>query len=162
MKQSYRWPTKLAKFGITDPFLMLLVAKYENEIPWHKERIEDEQSLGDYVSQQMLPKQLKRITWPAEKGSKHCFISARHVNLELALQTDLDIDQEDMEIIRLKKQDEGEVEASKALAEVVNIRKTKAFSEWKTLLATTYAKNPALGVLLLRPLLEGCGPQSRR
>ena len=162
MKQSYRWPTKLAKFGITDPFLMLLVAKYENEIPWHKERIEDEQSLGDYVSQQMLPKQLKRITWPAEKGSKHCFISARHVNLELALQTDLDIDQEDMEIIGLIKQENGKEEASIALAQIVNQRKVRAFSEWKTLLTTTYATNSALCVLLLRPLLEGCGPQSRR
>ena len=45
MALPYRWPTKVKKFGIEDPVLKVLVDKYENEIPWHKERIKDENSL---------------------------------------------------------------------------------------------------------------------
>ncbi len=43
----YRWPAKLKKFGIDDPFLKILVCKYENEneIPWQLE-VRDATSLG--------------------------------------------------------------------------------------------------------------------
>jgi hypothetical protein len=41
----YLWPTKIRKFGISDPFFKLLVAKYEREIPWQTE-VRDEATLN--------------------------------------------------------------------------------------------------------------------
>ncbi len=51
---NYKWPTKIRKFGITDPFLKILVAKYEGEIPWQTQ-VRNENELRQFVAEQMLP-----------------------------------------------------------------------------------------------------------
>ena len=81
MALTYRWPTKVKKFGIEVPVLKVFVAKYENEIPWQKEEIKDEDSLCRFIQNRMLPDLLNRVTFPAERNIKHCYVSHRNVDL---------------------------------------------------------------------------------
>ena len=157
----YRWPSKLKKFGITDPCLMWVVAKYENEIPWQTQ-VKDQGDLSAYVTAKMWPCQRERMTYPVRSGKKHAFVSAKHVDLELALTTDQELDRTDIEIIRLIRDDDGPDAATAALVEVINHRKRVAFEAWRDLLEGQYAKAPAFALLLLRPLLEQAGSGARR
>jgi hypothetical protein len=157
----YRWPTKIRKFQISDPFLMLLVSKYENEIPWQK-IVRNQEDLVAFVTSSMLPRQLARIEYPPVQGVKHCFVSERDVDLELALTTDQELDREDIEIIRLIRDMDGAGAATAALVDVINNRKRIAFADWRGLLDRGYQSDPGFCVLLLRPLLEMAGAGSRR
>ena len=160
-EQKYRWPTKLRKFGITDPLLMMLVAKYEDEIPWQS-FVKDEKSLRSYVGEIMLPRLLERIQFPPRRGVKHYFISARDVDLKAALTTDPDVGQTEIDVVRLIHEEDGVEEATKALLELINAQKIAAFKSWEDVIGKKPLSNPAMGVLLLRPLFEMSGPRSRR
>lgn len=157
----YRWPTKVRKFQISNPFFMLLVSKYENEIPWQKD-VRNQEDLENFVSSTMLPRQLVRLEYPPAQGTKHCFVSARDVDLELALTTDQELDREDIEIIRLIRDTDGADAATAALVDVINHRKRIAFADWRGLLEREYQSDPGFCVLMLRPLLEMAGAGSRR
>ena len=156
-----RWPTKLKKFGIADPFLKILVTKYENEIPWQTE-VTDEASLQAFVGEKMLPQLLERVAYPPRPGVKHHFITSSHVDLELALTTDQELDRDDIEIIRLIRDEDGTAAAVKSLVEVINTRKAKHFQEWIAFLADCYPGQVAFHLLLLRPLFDMAGRGSRR
>ena len=158
---AYRWPTKLKKFGITDPCLMWVVAKYENEIPWQKQ-VNNQEDLAAHVASVMWPRQRERMVYPVQSVKKSAYVAARHVDLELALTTDQELDRSDIEIIRLIRDDDGAAAATAALVEVINQRKRLAFEAWLDLMARHYAKAPAFILLLLRPLLEQAGAGSRR
>jgi hypothetical protein len=156
-----RWPTKLKKFGIEDPFLRVLVTKYENEMPWQTE-VTDEASLQLFVAEHMLPRLLERVAYPPRPGVKHHFIAPSHVDLELALTTDQELDRDDIEIIRLIREQDGTAAAVKALVEVINTRKAKRFEEWIDFLTDHYPGQAAFHLLLLRPLFDMAGRGSRR
>ena len=160
-EQTYRWPTKLKKFGITDPLLMMLVAKYEDEIPWQR-IVKDEKSLRAYVGEVMLPRLMERVQFPPVRGVKHYYISARDVDLETALAAHHDIGQTEIEVVRLINEEDGAEEATKALLETVNAQKIAAFQKWVGVMNKKQLRNPAMAVLLLRPLFETSGPRSRR
>lgn len=157
----YRWPSKLRKFGITDPCLMWVVAKYENEIPWQAQ-VRNQDDLAAHVAAAMWPRQRERMVYPPRSVKKSAFVSARHVDLELALTTDQELDRADIEIIRLIRDDDGPLAATAALVEVTNHRKRVAFEAWLNLLDRDYRKAPAFAFLLLRPLLDQAGAGARR
>ncbi len=162
MALTYRWPTKVKKFGIEDPALKVLVAKYENEIPWQKEEIKDEDSLCRFMQNRMLPRLLNRVAFPAERNVKHCYVSHRNVDLEVALATDQELDRDDIDVVRLIKKEDGVEEATKALLEVINTRKASGFKQWTDLIGGKYLDDPAFCILLLRPLFDMSGHGSRR
>ncbi len=158
---NYRWPTKIMKFGIDDPLLKIIVAKYENEIPWQV-RVKSQDDLFEFVSAVMLPKVCARIAWPPTSGVKHCFVSAHDLDLSRMLDVGLELDSEDIEIVRLLRDENGVVEASEALAYIINKNKLLAFEEWTDLLEKKYIESPAFSLLVLRPILETSGPGSWR
>jgi len=158
---TYRWPSKLKRFGITDPSLRMLVAKHENEIPWQV-TVRNEADLTAFVAEHMLPRQLQRIALPFEGTKKHCFVLPKHVDLELALATDQTLDEDDVGILSLICDENGPDEARRELARIVNARKAIAFDEWKDLLTGRHGGDPAFAILLLRPLLAMTGSGSRR
>ena len=162
MALTYRWPTKVKKFGIEDPALKVLVAKYENEIPWQKEEIKDEDSLCRFIQNRMLPRLLNRVAFPPERSVKHCYVSHRNVDLEVALATDQELDRDDIDVVRLIKKEDGVEEATKALLEVINTRKASGFKQWTDLIGGKYLDDPAFCILLLRPLFDMSGHGSRR
>lgn len=161
MNDQYKWPAKLNKFGITDPILKILVAKYEREIPWQTQ-VRNENDLRQFVAEHMLPKQMQRITFPVAAGSKHCFVEARDVNLKLALEAETGLDASDIEILKLIQEEDGDDSAARQLAWLVNVNKARAFNSWRKLFDEQYAAQTAFALLLLRPLLDMSPAGSRR
>ncbi len=160
-KTAYRWPTKLKKFGITDPFLKILAAKYEREIPWQTE-VRDNETLHNYVAKELLPSLLSKITYPPEEFSRSFYITRKHVNLESALNYAHDIDPSDMADVRQTLNQQSEGEATELLVEKINLRKAESFKAWTELLKKKYSRNPAFQLLLLRPIFDLTGHGSRR
>jgi hypothetical protein len=150
---SYRWPTKLRRYGITDPFLKLLVAKYENEIPWQIE-VRDEPTLLRFVEEQMLPRVLRRVALPITDESARYYVTRRSVDLQLALTTDPDLDDTDIGVLKLIAADDGPEAASDALVELVNARKRQAYQRWTDLVRRHYRSDAAFAVLILRPIFD--------
>jgi hypothetical protein len=103
---SYRWPAKLKKFGIDDPFQMMLLAKFEKEIPWQS-KVTDAQSLNTYVQKVMIPSLLSRVHYPPVQDTKNNYLSAGRIDLQYALDTDQELDSTEIEIVRLISVDDG-------------------------------------------------------
>ncbi len=162
MTSTYRWPTKIKKFGIEHPILKVFVAKYENEIPWQVEKIKDEDSLRNFIQNKMLPRLLERVTFPPARKVKHHYVSHRNVDLEAALITDQELDHEVIDIIRLIKEEDGVDEATKALAVIINKRKASGFKKWVDLIGGKYLEDSAFCFLLLHPLFGMSGRGARR
>jgi hypothetical protein len=160
-ESTYRYPSKLKKFGIDDPFLNVLVAKYENQIPWQT-RVKDSDSLNSFIKEQLLPTFLKRIAFPINKTEKHYYISSRSVNLELALTTDLELNQANIKLVRECKIKNGDAAAVELLANLINQNKKKAYYQWKSLMAKEYDNSPAFQFMVLRSIFESTGKGSRR
>lgn len=158
---SFKWPTKLTKFGIHDPFLKILVAKYEHEIPWQSQ-VRCEADLRQFVVQHMLPQQLQRITFPPRVGAKHCFVAAKDVNVDVALNAPVGLADDDISHIRQIRASQGDAEAAMQLATMVNERKASAFGEWQHLFSSKYRGNEPFALLLIRPLLDSSPAGSRR
>ena len=158
---NYKWPNKIKRFGINDPFLKILVAKYEREIPWQTQ-VRNESELRQYVAEQMLPKQIQRITFPAVAGSRHCFVEAKDVNLKLALDAEIGLDANDIAILKLIQEEDGDDCAARELALLINGNKARAFNSWRKLFAEQYAAQAAFALLFLRPLLDMSPAGSRR
>ena len=163
MKRSsnHRWPSKLKKFGITDPFLKILVTKYEREIPWQKV-VRDTDTLVAYLNNEMFPKLVGRAEYPPDKSSKSLFISSKHVNLEVALRYEEGLNWSELSGIKEVFAKNGKGAATEALVEQTNKRKEKAFKAWITRLQKTYPNEPGFWLLLLRPIFELSRKGNRR
>lgn len=157
----YRFPVKLKKFNIDDPFLNIVVAKYENEIPWQT-KVRDAESLILFINEHMLPNILKKIEWPLESGSKHYYITHKNVDLNRALTTDQELNREEIERIKICLKEDGEYMATQMLVDVINSNKFESFNKWASLMQKKYSEFPAFQLLLLRPLFESSGFGSRR
>ena len=158
---TYRYPTKLKKFGIDNPFLNILVAKYESEIKWQSV-VKDTDSLIAFVKNEMLPNLMKKIEWPIISNSKNYYISQQHVNLELALTTDQELNRADIEQVRQCRASDGDLAATTLLTEFINKHKNESFEKWVSLVTKKYKDNIAFQFLLLRPILDSAGAGSRR
>lgn len=157
----YRWPTKLRKFRIDNPFLKILVAKYENEIPWQV-KVRDSDTLIEYIQAAMLSKLRQRFAYPFTKGTKHTYATAADVDLSAALTADHGLNHDELWFIETMRQEEGDVAATEELVDMVNQGKSRAFESWFEFLERKYPENPAFRVLLFRPILELSPRGSRR
>jgi hypothetical protein len=157
----YRWPTKLKKFSITDPFLKILATKYEREIPWQVV-VKDSDTLSLFVEAEMLPTFLRRADYPFLPNSKHFFVTPHHVNLISALQNQEGLNRDEMLKLQQTALEKGENEATKQLVDQINLKKVGAYKTWIRALKDNYANEPAFCFLVLRSLFELSGYGTRR
>jgi hypothetical protein len=162
VKSQYRWPTKLKKFGISDPFLKILATKYEKEIPWQVE-VRCPDSLKRHVEKVMLPRLLAKTHLPDDGTvNNHLYVTTRDVSLDAAIEAENDHESSELETIEIIRMVEGDASAITALVKFLNDRKFNAFKAWIDLLAEKYPDQPAFRLLLLRPIFELSGRGIRR
>lgn len=162
VKSQYRWPTKLKKFGISDPFLKILATKYEKEIPWQVE-VRCPDSLKSHLEKVMLPRLLAKTQLPDDDtASNHLYVTTRDVSLDAAIEAENDHESSELETIEIIRMVEGDASAISALVKFLNDRKFNAFKAWIDLLAEKYPDQPAFRLLLLRPIFELSGRGVRR
>ena len=181
-----QWSSKFKKFGITDPFLKLITVKYENSIPWQTV-VTDELTLNQHIKDVLLPDLKKKTIWNEayNQSSKSLFVGYDHLDVEQILETDefsdndvrevtmhlTDIEYYDEyveteQIPESQSREEYEIEcrdfAAYALATVINNRKKAAFKIWFDDVQKKYPKNVAFQYLILKPIIEQSGYNSRR
>ena len=178
-----QWSSKFKKFGITDPFLKLLTVKYENSITWPV--VKDELTLNQHIKDVLLPDLKKKTIWNEayNQSSKSLFVGDDHLDVEQILKTDEFSDDEYSEVTQylngIDNYDEyvetGQITesleeytinmmefAAYALATIINNRKEDAFKIWFDNVQKKYPKNVAFQYLILKPIIEQSGYNSRR
>ena len=179
-----QWSSKFKKFGITDPFLKLITVKYENSIPWQTV-VKDELTLNQHIKEVLLPDLKKKTIWNEayNQSSKSLFVGDDHLDVEQILETDEFSDDEYSEVTQylngIDNYDEyvetGQITesleeytinmmefAAYALATIINNRKEAAFKIWFDDVQKKYPKNVAFQYLILKPIIEQSGYNSRR
>lgn len=179
-----QWSSKFKKFGITDPFLKLLTVKYENSIPWQTV-VKDELTLNQHIKDVLLPDLKKKTIWNEayNQSSKSLFVGDDHLDVEQILKTDEFSDDEYSEVTQylngIDNYDEyvetGQITesleeytinmmefAAYALASIINNRKEDAFKIWFDNVQKKHPKNVAFQYLILKPIIEQSGYNSRR
>ena len=179
-----QWSSKFKKFGINDPFLQLLTVKYENKIPWQV-RVKNEETFNSYIREFMLPELIEKTIWDpnAEKSTKSLFIHFSSINPDTAVVSDaLSEDEKNTVKEHLKKINQykslfekGEVTstfneykracrkiAAQYVTSIFNNRKEKSYKEWITRFNKKFKNNLGFQYLLLKPLIEQSGYNSRR
>lgn len=158
---AYKFPSKVNKFKITKPSLMIFIAKYENQIPWAS-GINSEITLEKCISTMLLPELYRASELPVLKqANKSYFVESRHVNLgayteNYAAYQRLEIDQF-KELLQ-----QGGTAAKVCVADMINMRKSKAFHSWKSLMKKEYKHDPAFIYMLLRSIFDTTPYGSRR
>ncbi len=179
-----QWSSKFKKFGINDPFLQLVTVKYENKIPWQV-RVKNEETFNAYIREFMLPELIDKTIWDAnaEKSTKSLFIHFSSINPEASLENDaLTLAEKNSVKEHLKKINKyktlfenGEVKtsfnefkrecrriAAQYIASIFNERKSESYKNWLTLLNKKFKNNSGFHYLILKPLIEQSGYNSRR
>ncbi len=181
-----QWSSKFKKFGITDPFLKLLTVKYENSIPWQTV-VKDERTLNQHIKDVLLPELKKKTIWNEayNQVSKSLFVGYDHLDVEQILETDEFSDDELSEVTvhlndigyydeyveteqipESQSREEYEIGcmefAAYALATIINNRKEDAFKIWFDNVQKKHPKNVAFQYLILKPIIEQSGYNSRR
>jgi len=182
---NYKWCQKIYRYKIKDPFLKLVVEKYENEIPWDI-NVRDEKTLNSYLLDTMLPELRKRVTYNDEVNipKKSFFVSWADIDprtqieqMEYASDEVLEANcwLSDIELYGDDEYDDNwdrctfeeweqeclEMAAFK-LQFVLNRYKSEAYLKWLDVLSEIYPKNPAFQLLVLRPVFTQFGYASRR
>jgi hypothetical protein len=153
--KKYTWSTKLKKFGITDPFLKIVVEKYENEIYWGKD-VTDSISLNTYIQNVLFKKLIDKVN---AKTSNY-YIKSKNLNIDL----DHIFEETTNETVKLcdildKK---GEYGVKKYFVNKVNNSKKRAFLKWINLITEEYPNCPAFWLLLLRSIFDSSINGTRR
>jgi hypothetical protein len=179
-----QWSSKFKKFGINDPFLQLITIKYEKQIQW-QDKVKNEDTFNAFIREFMLPELIKKTIWDpnAEKSSKSLFIHFSSINPDSSLENDAltpeekDIVKEHLKKINMYKTlfESGEVNstfneykracrkmAAQYIASLFNERKARSYENWITLLNKKFKNNPGFHYLILKPLIEQSGYNSRR
>jgi hypothetical protein len=159
---TYHWPTKLKKFGITDPFLKILATKYEKEIPWQI-TVRDAETLRHFVKHQLLPDLLAKLLPPSSTSDRaYFYIAASDVDLPAFLEADIHRNNPDLQAIWQIWAAEGDSRATECLVQYLNQVKYHAFKAWLDLLEKQYPNEQAFHYLLLKPLFEFSDKGMRR
>lgn len=182
--QITQWSSKFKKFGINDPFLQLITIKYEKLIEWQV-KVNDEETFSKFIREVMLPELLKKITWDpnAEKSSKSFFMHYSSINPDAAIGNEA-LSPDETQVVKehLKKIakynvlfENGEVNcsfnefkrecrksAAQYITAIFNERKEKSYASWVKLLKTNFKNHPGFQYLILKPLIEQSGYNSRR
>jgi hypothetical protein len=177
-----QWSSKFKKFGITDPFLKLLTVKYENSIPWQTV-VKDELTLNQHIKDVLLPDLKKKTIWNQayHVGAKSLFVRSSDLDIEQILETDeLTADEKSIINLHLDLGDEYDDEDSEfymspeeiekfyrdhvapKLQDILNKKKEAAFKIWFDNVQKKYPKNVAFQYLILKPIIEQSGYNSRR
>jgi hypothetical protein len=163
-KNSYRWPTKIKKFGILNPVLKFFIALYENEIPWQVE-VNDEDTLVNHIKTVMLPNFIEQYEFPdqIESRKKHLYITKKHISLSY-LERVLIVENNDPDIKKISKikEKKGNDYALEALIILINKRKKHAFEKWVKILEGNYSHDPAFRFILMRLIFESSGYGTRQ
>ena len=176
--------SKFKQFGITDPFLKLIVIKYENSIPWQS-IVKDEFTLNQHINDVLLPDLKKKTIWNEayNQSAESLFVGYDDLDVEQILKTDEFSDYELIDVrVHLSDLDNyddyfetGQINcsleqysidcmefAAYELAVIINNRKEDAFKIWFDILQKEYSKNVAFQYLILEPIIEQSGYNSRR
>jgi hypothetical protein len=177
-----QWSSKFKKFGITDPFLKLVTVKYENSIPWQT-AVKDELTLNQHIKDVLLPDLKKKTIWNQayHVGAKSLFVRSSDLDIEQILETDeLTADEKSIINLHLDLGDEYDDEDSEfymspeeiekfyrdhvapKLQDILNKKKEAAFKVWFDNVQKKYPKNVAFQYLILKPIIEQSGYNSRR
>lgn len=180
-----QWSSKFKKFGITDPFLKLITVKYENSIPWQTV-VKDELTLNQHIKDVLLPDLKKKTIWNEayHVGAKSLFVRYSDLDVEQILETDEltrdemrrvaihldfgyeDEDEKDEEDENYMSREEAEMHckelAAFELETILNTKKEAAFKVWFDNVQKKYPKNVAFQYLILKPIIEQSGYNSRR
>jgi hypothetical protein len=179
-----QWSSKFKKFGITDPFLKLITVKYENSIPWQT-LVKDELTLNQHIKDVLLPDLKKKTIWNEayNQSAKSLFVGYDHLDVEQILKTDEFTDDELIDVsVHLSDLDNynefvetGQINcsleqytidcmefAAYELAAIINNRKQAAFKIWFDDVQKKHPKNVAFQYLILKPIIEQSGYNSRR
>ena len=179
-----QWSSKFKQFGITDPFLKLFTIKYDKSIPWQTV-VKDEFSLNQYIKDVLLPDLKKKTTWNKayNQSAESLFVDCDDLDVEQILKTDEFSDWDFTDItIHLNDIDHydeyfrtGQINcsfeqheticrefASFELTIILNNRKEEAFTIWFDVLQKKYPKNIAFQYLVLKPIIEQSGYNSRQ
>jgi len=179
-----QWSSKFKKFGITDPFLKLITVKYENSIPWQT-LVKDELTLNQHIKDVLLPDLKKKTIWNEayNQSAKSLFVGYDHLDVEQILKTDEFTDDERSEVTvymngidnyneyfetgqiteSLEEYTISMMEfAAYELATIINNRKEDAFKIWFDYVQKKHPKNVAFQYLILKPIIEQSGYNSRR
>jgi hypothetical protein len=181
-----QWSSKFKKFGITDPFLKLVTVKYEKSILW-QEVVKDELTFNQHIKDVLLPDLKKKTIWNEayNQSAKSLFVGYDHLDVEQILETDEFSDDEYSDVTiylndigyydeylkteqipKSLSREEYEIEcrdfAAYALATILNKRKEAAFKVWFDNVQKKYSKNVAFQYLILKPIIEQSGYNSRR
>jgi hypothetical protein len=179
-----QWSSKFKKFGINDPFLQLITIKYEKQIQWQV-KVKNEDTFNAFIREFMLPELLNKTIWDpnAEKSTKSLFIHFSSINPEASLENDvLTPDEKNSVKEHLKKINKyktlfenGDVNstfnefkrecrriAAQYIATIFNKRKAESYENWVTFLNKKFKNNFGFHYLILKPLIEQSGYNSRR
>ena len=177
-----QWSSKFKKFGITDPFLKLITVKYENSIPWQTV-VKDELTLNQHIKDVLLPDLKKKTIWNEayHVGAKSLFVCCSDLDIEQILETDeLTADEQSIINLHLDLGDEYDDEDSEfymspeeieifkkdhvapILQDILNKKKDAAFKIWFDNVQKKHPKNVAFQYLILKPIIEQSGYNSRR
>ena len=177
-----QWSSKFKKFGITDPFLKLITVKYENSIPWQTV-VKDELTLNQHITDVLLPDLKKKTIWNEayHVGAKSLFVCCSDLDIEQILETDeLTADEQSIINLHLDLGDEYDDEDSEfymspeeieifkkdhvapILQDILNKKKDAAFKNWFDNVQKKHPKNVAFQYLILKPIIEQSGYNSRR
>jgi hypothetical protein len=164
-------PTKLKKFGITDPFQIILVTKYENEIPWQKQ-VRNPDTLSQYVKDVMLNDFFDKVAYPPLYNHKNFYITKKNISQDYILNIWKDISNDESHPNDLSDNDyskvksilklHGEESAVKFLVEVINKNKYDGYKNWIDFFTKKYKKYPVFVYLVLRSFFEKNGSGIRR
>ena len=159
------WSSKFKKFRITDPFLKLITVKYEKSIPWQAV-VKDESTLTIYLRDILIPELKKKTIYGDydKRISKSFFVYYEDLDVEQILQTD-ELTAEEKESVNVKlniEENRPTNEGAKKLAFILNKRKEASFQSWFEILEKKYKKNYGFQYLILKPIIEQSGYNSRR
>lgn len=147
--RQYKFPVKVKKFNITKPSLMLFVAKYENQIPWERGIINENQ-LENYISSVLLPKLFEATSLPtSDYLKKTYFVGPAHISLNENINDYVSFQKDEVEKAKELSNQYDETAGKRYLAEIINARKNKSFGLWKAIMKKQYKHDPAFSYMLL-------------
>jgi hypothetical protein len=184
---NYKWCQKIHRYKINDPFLRLVVEKYESEIPWVI-NVRDEKTLNSYLSDVMLPELKKRVTYNEDIKDipkKSFFVSFLDIDPETQIELMEYASENELRQARLWLSDKdlfGDEEynhdwgrwtkeeyekkcrdmAAFELQTVINKYKSEAYLHWIEFMQEVYPIQPAFQLLVLRSVFIQAGYGSRQ
>lgn len=138
---------KIAKYKITDPYLIFFTFKYEPHLDWTK--VTDLNSLNEQIS--MLVKELFKRTFISNKENS---LYMKDINLEIEFQYHMN-DPQIQQAWQVYRQQPDEAKA--IVLKTINDEKKDAFEQWINYFTKEneiYKKTPAFQYIMMKPVFD--------